>query len=344
MLGALNSRSHKNANGFGLVEIVVAVGIISITLFALLQTELVAIKLLRTEKENLEAMLLAEESLEAVRSIRDESWTTQIATLTDGALYHPVVENGKWKLSAGSSTVISGKYQRSVTFKTALRNVRDQIAASGTADPDTKEVTAIVSWGSGKQKTLTAYITNFLSSITPRAEAKTFFFENGTTDANLAAFPSQNAGDGDPSQSFTTGGAAVTVTKAELYIKKVGTNLSDIYLEIRESPTGNILGTSTIITGSAISTSTLSWVSFRFPDFVALVPNQSYTLRLGSIPPSTSAGSGSAGPLHWGYQQTASSPYSGGVARRYIGRLSNPSDQGQLLDQYDYSFRVYTLQ
>src|SRR3989338_11261228 len=83
MLGALNSRSHKNANGFGLVEIVVAVGIISITLFALLQTELVAIKLLRTEKENLEAMLLAEESLEAVRSIRDESWASNIAGVSD---------------------------------------------------------------------------------------------------------------------------------------------------------------------------------------------------------------------------------------------------------------------
>src|SRR3989344_1836921 len=90
----------ERTNGFGLVEIVVAIGIISVSLFALLQTEIAAIKLLRGEKENLEAYLLAEESLEAVRSMRDESWASNIAGVSDNTSYYPVVENGKWKLSS----------------------------------------------------------------------------------------------------------------------------------------------------------------------------------------------------------------------------------------------------
>ncbi len=329
--------------GFGLVEIVVAIGIISVSLFALLETEIAAIRLLRAEKQNLEAILLAEEELEAVRSLRDESWSASIASVTDGAAYYPVIENGKWKLLSGTSTLINSAYRRSVLFQTALRDVSDQISSSGTPDPDTKKVTAFVAWGTGNSKTLTTYITNFLSGITPASESKTIFFEGGTTDVNLASFPSSNAGDGAPTQSFTTGGATTTMTKVELSIKKVGVTLSDIYLEVREGPTGRIMGTSTAITGSSISTTTLTWVAFRFPDFVTLSPTQSYTLRLRSIPSSTAAGSGSAGPLHWGYLQTASSPYAGGTARRYVGRLSNPSDQGQLLDQYDFSFRIYTL-
>jgi len=334
----------ERTNGFGLVEIVVAIGIISVSLFALLQTEIAAIKLLRGEKENLEAYLLAEESLEAVRSMRDESWASNIAGVSDNTSYYPVVENGKWKLSAGTSSVINGKYHRSVVFQPVTRNASDQIVAGGILDPDTKKIVATVAWGNGNTKILTAYITNFLTSISPATEEKTFFFENGATDGDLSNFPSDNSGNGDPTQSFTTSTATTTMTRADLSIKKVGTNLSDLYLEVRVNPTGQILGTSTILTGSAISTSTLSWVSFRFPDFVTLVPNTNYTLRLRSIPSSTDAWSGSAGPIHWGYQQTASSPYAGGSARRYVGRLSNPDDTGQLLDQYDFSFRIFTLQ
>lgn len=335
--------SKTRTAGFGLVEIVVTVGIISFALFGLLQTEIVAIKLLRGEKENIEATLLAEEALEAVRSLRDESWATNIGTITNGSLYHPTIENGKWKLSSGTSTTINGAYTRSIVFQAVTRNTLDQIASTGTTDTNTKKVVATVAWGQGRSKVLTAYITNFLTSITPIAETKTIYYENGATDANLASFPSSDAGDGDPTQSFTTGNATSTMTKAELYIKNAGTDLSDLYLEVRQGHTGTIVGSSTIITGSSVSTTSLTWVSFRFPDFVTLGRDQAYTLRLRSIPASTDAGSGSEGPLHWGYLQTVSSPYSGGVARRYVGRLSTPSDQGQLLDQYDYSFRIYTL-
>ncbi len=328
--------------GFGLIEIIVVTAVVTVALFGFLQTSILSVQLLRREKENLEAVMLAQEGIEAIRSVRDESWTNNIAPLSNGASYYPVVQNSKWILATSSQGFINGKYTRYVVFEEVLRNAQDRIAPSGTPDPDTKKVTARVGWD-GKTTELVTYITNFPASLGKPQEVKTISFEDAPTDGDLANFPSNNSGDGDPAQSFTTIGS-IQVTKVELFLKRTTAAPSNIYAELRLAPTGTVLGTSNTITSSTISNGPLSWVEFRFPDFVSLAAATQYYIRLRSIPASTDAGGGSQGTIHWGYRQTALSPYAGGVARRYIGRLSNPSDAGQLLDQYDFGFRVYALQ
>lgn len=334
--------SRYGANGFGLIEIIIVISIVTVTLFAFLQIGIAGIKLLRNEKENLEAVLLLQEAFEAVRSVRDESWTANIAPLSNGTAYYPVVENSKWKLAVSSPGLINGKYTRSISFEQVVRDGEDKISSAGTADPDTRKVTAAVSWNN-KTRTIATYITNFQESLGAQTETKTIFFEGGTTDGDLANFPSQNAGNGDPAQAFTTT-SAISVSKAELYLKRAAATPSNIYAELRAAPTGAVLGTSNVINSSTITNSAYSWVEFRFSDSVSLGASTKYYVRLRSIPSSNDAGSGSVGTIRWGYQQTASSPYSGGEARRYIGRLSNSSDAGQSLDQYDFGFRIYAVQ
>lgn len=336
-------RSSAFTGGFGLLEIIIVISIISVTLFAFLQSSIAGIKLLRNEKENLEATLLAEEALEAVRSIRDESWTSNILPLINGTLYYAVVENGRWKLTASDPGLIGGKYSRSITLAEVRRDAEDDIAGIGTVDANTRKVTVQTSWGI-KNTTLVTYLTNFQELLGGQTETKTIFFEDGSTDANLASFPSGNAGDGDPAQGFTTLASAIQVSRVELFLKRTTAIPSDIYAEIRTAPTGSVLGTSNVINSSTITNSLFSWVVFRFSEPVPLSASTNYYIRLRSTPASTDAGSGSAGTLHWGYQQTAQSPYAGGEARRYVGRLSNQTDAGQALDQYDYSFRVYAVQ
>ncbi len=331
-----------NKSGFGLIEIVVVTAVVTTALFAFSQTGILSVRLLRAEKENLEATLLAQEAMEAIRSLRDESWTNNITPMVNATTYYPIVENGKWKLSTVSPGVLNGKYTRVAIFDEVRRDAQDRISPSGTVDSGTRKVTARVTWG-GKQAEIVTYITNFPASLSWPQEAKTIFFEDATTDADLANFPSANAGNGDPAQSFTTAGA-ITLTKAEFYLRRITSNPSNIFVEIRTSPTGTVLGTSNTITSPTIATTSLSWVEFRFPDKVSLNASTVYHIRLRSMPSSTDAGSGSAGTIHWGYKQTSGSPYSGGQARRYIGRLSNTNDAGQLLDQYDFGFRVYALQ
>lgn len=344
---ALNSRGSHYDCGFGLVEIVVVIGIITVALFSFSQTGIVAVKVLRQEKENMEATLLAKETIEAARAVRDESWTNNIAPLANGQIYYPIIENGKWKLSASSPGFINGKYDRYVIFNEVLRDAQDRIAASGNVDAGTRKITSRAQWfryNATSTIELVTYITNFQSSLQTQIETKTIFFEDSPTDSDLVNFPSENSGDGDPVQSFTTLSSSIKVSKMEVYIKRAKINPSDIFAEIRfGSAVGPVLGTSNII-DSASFLQNLSWVEFRFPSVVNLNPLTKYYIRLRSIPSSGDAFSGSKSLIHWGYKQTPPSPYSGGELRRYVGRLSNPNDQGQLLDQYDAGFRVYSVQ
>lgn len=332
---------NKFQTGFGLIEIVIVTALVTVALFGFLQAGIASVKLLRNERESLEGYLLAKEAMEAVRSVRDESWTS-ISSLNNGVNYYPVVENSKWKLSQTSPGFINGRYDRYVIFDQVLRDGQDKISSSGNVDVNTRKVTARATINA-KTMELATYLTNFQGSLGGQTETKVIYFEDAPTDADLANFPSQNAGNGDPAQSFTTT-SAIQVSKIELLLKRATASPSNVYAEVRSSPTGAVLGTSNTVTSSTISNTGLNWVEFRFSPYVSLSATTQYHIRLRSTPSSTDAVSGSAGTIYWGYRQTASSPYPGGVARRYIGRLSNPSDSGQLLDQYDFGFRVYAVQ
>ncbi len=144
------------------MEIIIATAVAALFLFGLLQAYTLSIKLLRNEKEMLEAALLADEAFEAVRAMRDESWESAIAPRAIGTVYHPVIQNSKWQLSTTAPAPISGKYTQRVVFDAVSRNAEGRISASGTLDPGTKKVTARVSWGTpSRQVELISYIADF---------------------------------------------------------------------------------------------------------------------------------------------------------------------------------------
>ena len=329
--------------GFGLIEVIVVTGIASATLAGFLQAGVLSLRLLHAERESLEATMLAQEALEAVRSVRDESWTNNIATLTNGTIYYPVIVNNKWNLVTENPGLLNSIYTRQIIFSQVFRDSSDNIASGGTADAGTRKVTVTVS-GGWKQVQLVLYLTNFQDQISLPKESKVISYEGAITDTDIISFPSNNAGDGDPAQSFTTLAAAIKVTRVDAYLRRTTSSPSDIYAEIRATPTGTVLGTSNLITASTIATSSPAWIEFRFSPEVSLSTSTLYYIRLRSIPASTAAGNGSTGTLDWVYLQTPSSPYSGGAARRYIGHLDNPADAGIQLDQYDFGFKVYALQ
>lgn len=326
--------------GFGLIEIVVATAIITLALSAFLHAGATAIRLLRAEKENLEASLLAKEGLNAVRAIRDESWTL-ISVSTIGTAYYPVIENGKWKLATANPGAINGLFTRTVVFDRVYRSSSDQIALSGTEDAGTRKATVRIAWN-GKTYQVASYFTDFQLYLSLPSESKTIFFEDAPTDANFANFPSPDSGSGDPAQSFTTTGA-IQATKIELFLRRTTASPSNIYAELRTSPIGTVLATANMINGTTIASTSPSWVEFRFETPVSLVASTKYYIRLRSKPASTDAGSGSAGAINWSYRQTSGGPFAGGEAYTGVGRLSNPSDTGTAQNDYDFGFRIYAL-
>lgn len=327
------------------MEVVVATAVTTLALVAFSQAGVLALRLLRNQKETLEATLLAQEGLEAVRLVRDASWAdiTWRTDLQNPSLrYYPTVENGVWVLATSSPGLVNGVYNRYVQFEKVSRDaVSDKIVSAGGADdPGTRKVTAHAVSAAGDIRIAT-YVTDFQKFLASANDVVAVSYAGAATDGDLASFPSPNAGDGDPGQTFTTGSSQVEITRTALLLRRATDLPSDVFVELRASPTGVVLGTSQVISGYTISTTTAAWVSFYFSPAPAVSPSTIYTIRLRSVPDSTVAGSGSAGSVYWIYRQTAGSPYSGGIARRYIGRLANPSDAGQPMDQYDFGFKAY---
>lgn len=330
--------------GFGLVEVVVATAMATFALIAFLQAGALAIRLLRNQKETLKATLLAEEGLEAVRMVRDASWadiTWRTETENPSLRYYPVVENGAWVLATTSPGLAGGVHDRYVQFEKVSRDASDRIVISGgTDDPGTHRVIAHAVSVAGDIR-IETYITDFQQFLSRKDDAVSVSYTGAATDDIGANFPSSNAGDGDPGQTFTTGALPSEITRVSLLLRRATVQPSDVFVELRVSPTGVVLGTSQIVSGYTISTTTPAWVNFHFFPTVPVSGLTIYTIRMRSIPDSTIPDSGSAGYVHWQYRQTAFSPYPGGVARRFIGQGGDHDDAGQLLDQYDFGFKVY---
>ena len=163
------SAQLKSNKGISLIEILVAISIVSIALVSLMGLFGNYIKIAKLQEKNIEAINLAQEAIETIRAVRDESWTN-ISNLTLGAIYHPAKQGTpqKWILTPGAET-INEFFLREVIFENALRDVSGDIVESdGVADPDTKKITSTVCWnsqtnctGAKDEITLITYISNW---------------------------------------------------------------------------------------------------------------------------------------------------------------------------------------
>ena len=157
----------RNNKGVGLLEILIVTAIIGVGFLAIISFLLFCRGITFQVARNTEATSLAEEGVEAVRNLRDESWATNIKFLVSGATYYPVVSADKWSLSPTDPGPINNLYTRTATVEAVSRDASDDIAASGADDPSTKKVTVTVSWqeaSRSKEVVLTTYITNFLGN------------------------------------------------------------------------------------------------------------------------------------------------------------------------------------
>ncbi len=145
-----------------MVEILIASAIILLTVLTLLGTHALYLKSALANTNSLKATYLAQEGLEAARFLRDVSWENQIEGLSLGTNYYAGLAGSAWTLSTTASNI--DNFSRTLIFNQVERNVNGDIVASGgSVDPNTKLVTATVSWsqnGSQKSVSLSTYLTN----------------------------------------------------------------------------------------------------------------------------------------------------------------------------------------
>ena len=147
-----------------MVEIIVAVSIITVSVLVMMAVAEKSIYVSRQSTHSGQATFLLEEGAEAVRITRDNAWSN-ISGLNNATNYYPLFSSGTWSLSTTSSQV--GIFTRKVNIASVNRdNTTSDIATSGTDDPGTKLMTITVSWveaGTTVTKTLSFYIMDIFS-------------------------------------------------------------------------------------------------------------------------------------------------------------------------------------
>lgn len=153
----------KQQKGFFVLEVLLASALFVIFSAAAVGLVLQGFDANRTGNEETIANQYAAEGIEAVRSIRKQTFYNMVAnTVATGASRSA---SNVWAFNGLNNTF--GKYTRVITVADAQRDGSGNIVASGgTVDPNTKKVTSTVSWNVSPTRNnsvvLTAYLTNWI--------------------------------------------------------------------------------------------------------------------------------------------------------------------------------------
>lgn len=163
--------ASKNQKGFGLIEIVVAAAIVSVSLFALIGVSRASFKAVDDSLMRRRAEFLAEEGIEAVKILRDNGWAASIDPLTSGTTYYPSFNSSTntWSFSTSDPGAIDGIFTRTIVFSDVYRKNSDQDIVDvlapdpKTFDPGTLLVLSDVAW-ENKTVEISTYVTNIFQN------------------------------------------------------------------------------------------------------------------------------------------------------------------------------------
>lgn len=153
---------HYIVRGQSLFEIVIALALFLIAVSGIGMVLYGNFETANTSLSRAQAAAKLQESIQAVRSIGGSDWS-QVIDGTYGLSY----AGGAWSLTPSPDT--DGVYTRQVTVSSVERDVGCNIVASGTQDPDTKFISATVSW----QQALEA-VSSTIQTYVPRFDDPTF--------------------------------------------------------------------------------------------------------------------------------------------------------------------------
>ncbi len=159
---------NKGEAGIVFIDAIIAIAVIAIAFVALLEVSEASIKLSALLQKKTDALLLAEEEIEALRSFRDGTdWSEDgLGFLSTGFSYYAFLDTGSdpatWTLAEGEET--TGIFNRKVVVDRVSRDaVTGGIEATYNPlndDDDTRKITVTVGWESNSLQLVT-YLTNW---------------------------------------------------------------------------------------------------------------------------------------------------------------------------------------
>jgi Tfp pilus assembly protein PilV len=154
--------------GIGLVEVLVAASIFSVILGSLIVASNLYFRGASDSLKVAKAAYLAEEGIEAVKTMRDVSWEN-ISDLSDGVDYYLVFNvssttNYVWELTTTETDI--DYFTRVLNFTEVQRDIDGRIVSSGgTVDVNSRRLDVSIFWTTKSgivTKTLTTYIASII--------------------------------------------------------------------------------------------------------------------------------------------------------------------------------------
>lgn len=152
--------------GISFVEIIIAAAVILILTGTVIGTYITTMTHYRNTTDTIQATYLLEEGVEAVKTMRDRSYTNEIKPLATGGQKHYLVFDPsvpEWQ-STSTPQYVAGTFKRWFTLEKVTRNSDDRISASGSNDAGTRKLTVHLAWPTGNSTT-TRSVTTYLSNI-----------------------------------------------------------------------------------------------------------------------------------------------------------------------------------
>ncbi len=159
----------NKTKGQGLVEILVAIGILTIISVSALALAASSLKMAILSEEKMQATNLAQQAIEVVRNIRDNNWKDGNPwdnSFTTNGWYKVEYKNieSKWIVSPisppPSADIIDGRFKRMILIQ--------NISAGNPSNVPAKEIMVLIKWRSDtKEIKLTSYLTDWKPAWTP---------------------------------------------------------------------------------------------------------------------------------------------------------------------------------
>lgn len=158
-----------------MIEVVIGTTIIGVGILALVNAYNFYLQVMIHNTPNIQATYLLEESIETMRLLRDQSWNSNIATLSvaSSSKYYLSFSTttSKWSVTTTVLSLIDKQFERTINASSTYRNASHNIVPKGTSgstlDASTTLITAKVSWldnNGTTTKTLSSYLTNIFGN------------------------------------------------------------------------------------------------------------------------------------------------------------------------------------
>jgi hypothetical protein len=158
-------RLFVRQSGSGMIELILAMGVFAMMASALLSLTVGSYEGLLRGGSQLQAGIIADEAIEALRSIREQGWNQFQSSSVIVSM-----SGGKWVMSSGASDLIDSKYTRTILLSSVCRDASKNITAcpGSYTDMYSKKATVTVSWtednGNASSVVREFYFTNWSSA------------------------------------------------------------------------------------------------------------------------------------------------------------------------------------